>query len=111
MVTTSRSRQTDEEIQEQLEYERKYPKWTSSQDTLGTCFNQNRIEPHKNGEIERVHYKTDRYAELFGRGKDCSYFPGYGKIFNRKFKIWYQEFHSDEVRGTVDYYDIGNDKM
>lgn len=109
IVTTSEPKRTKEEIQEELEYQNKYPKWTSSQKTLGQCFRANRIEPLKVGTTEMVYYKTDRFAELFGRGKDCSYFPGYGQIFNRKFKIWYQEYNSNDIQGLREYFDIATE--
>ncbi|NCX95251.1 MAG: hypothetical protein EBX41_02360 [Chitinophagia bacterium] len=88
----------------------KYPKWYGNGDTKGICFESERLEPLPNGQTELVRYKTDRYADLFGRGKDCSYFPGYGKIYNRTFDIWYQEFNSQEKNGMREYKDIGCDK-
>lgn len=109
VVTTSEPKRTEREIQERLDYEKKYPKWTSDQKTLGQCFRARRIEPLKDEANEMVYYKTDRFAELFGRGKDCSYFPGYGQIFSRKFKIWFQEYNSNDIQSLQDYYDIGTE--
>ena len=87
----------------------KYPKWYANQNTVGECFKKERIEPLANNSEETVHYKSDRYAELFGRGKDCSYFPGYGRICNRTFTMWYQETGSTEKKGLRKYKDIAND--
>ena len=75
--------------------------------TKGICYKRVRIEPLENNITENVFYKTDRYAELFGRGKDCSYFPGYGKIYNRCFEIWYQDFGTKDKKNISEYQDIG----
>lgn len=104
------SNQTEEDRLEYAKWVAKYPKWYGSGNTRGICFESERLEPLPNGQTELVRYKTDRYADLFGRGKDCSYFPGYGKIYNRTFDIWYQEFNSQEKNGMREYKDIGCDK-
>src|SRR5690554_2717759 len=104
------SNQTEEDRLEYAKWVKKYPKWYGSGNTRGVCFESERLEPLLNGQTELVRYKTDRYADLFGRGKDCSYFPGYGKIYNRTFDIWFQEFNSQEKKGMREYKDIGCDK-
>jgi hypothetical protein len=104
------SNQTEEEKREYAKWVKKYPKWYGDGNTIGLCFNFERIEPLPNNQKEIVRYKTDRYAELFGRGKDCSYFPGYGEIYNRTFEIWFQEFNSQEKNGIREYKDVGCDK-
>ncbi|WP_291098159.1 MULTISPECIES: hypothetical protein [unclassified Flavobacterium] len=104
------SNQTEEDSLEYAKWVKKYPKWYGSGNTRGVCFESERIEPLPNDQTELVRYKTDRYADLFGRGKDCSYFPGYGKIYNRIFYIWFQEFNSQEKKGMREYKDIGCDK-
>jgi hypothetical protein len=108
-VTFEQSNQTPEVKKELDGLEKKYPKWYGHSNTRGACFESERIEPLQNNQTEIVKYKTDRYAELFGRGKDCSYFPGYGKIFNRTFEIWYREVGSKDKQGLIVYKDIGND--
>lgn len=87
----------------------KKTKWYSETKTVGICFNKEKIEPLPNDETEIVNYKSDRFADLFGRGKDCSYFPGYGKIFNRTFEIWYKSIGSKIKEGLIEYKDIGVD--
>ncbi|OFX19491.1 MAG: hypothetical protein A2033_08005 [Bacteroidetes bacterium GWA2_31_9] len=104
------SNQTEEDRLEYAKWVKKYPKWYGSGNTRGVCFESERLEPLPNGQTELVRYKTDRYADLFGRGKDCSYFPGYGKIYNRTFDIWFQEFNLQEKKGMREYKDIGCDK-
>lgn len=104
------SGQTKEERQEYENYIKKYPKWYGVEKIKSLCYKESKIEPLPINTTETVKYKTDRYAELFGRGKDCSYFPGYGKIFNRTFEIWHQEFGSKERQGQIDYMDIGTDR-
>jgi len=98
----------DKKVMDELE--KKYPKWYGHGNTRGICFESERIEPLQNNQTEIVKYKTDRYADLFGRGKDCSYFPGYGKIYNRTFEIWYRNVGSKDKQGLIIYKDIGNDK-
>ena len=93
---------------ELTELQKKYPKWYGREKTVGLCFNNSRLEPFPDNQTETVYYKTDRYAELFGRGKNCSYFPGYGKIYNRFFDIWCQDFGSKEKKAIQEYSDIGN---
>lgn len=45
---------------------------------------------------EIVHRKTKRWDDLgFGDGY---YFPGYGRIYEREFKVWYCDVGSKEVR-------------
>lgn len=102
--------QTEEQKKDFQEVEKKYPKWYGEGNTKGKCFESERIEPLANNQTELVRYKTDRYADLFGRGKDCSYFPGYGKIYNRTFDIWFHETNSTEKKGAIEYRDIGCDK-
>ncbi|MCD8440960.1 hypothetical protein [Tenacibaculum finnmarkense] len=107
-VTTSLS--SDQPDNEKVEYEKyikKYPKWFSENNTIGLCYKSSYFPPLTNQVEEIVNYKTDKYADLFGRGKDCSYFPGYGKIQNRTFEIWYQEFGSKEKKNIIEYKDIG----
>lgn len=82
-------------------------KWYSGENIKGVCYKAERIEPLPNNVTELVRYKSDRFAELFGRGHNCSYFPRYGKIGNRIFTIWYQEFNSKEKKGIVEYKDVG----
>lgn len=44
-----------------------------------------------------VHRKTTRWTELgFGDGDD---FPGYGKLYDREFKVWYCDVGSKEAKG------------
>lgn len=84
-----------------------YTKWYSGKSTVGQLFKLKRVDPFDPPII--VYYKSDRFADLFGRGRDCSYFPGYGKIYNRKFRIWAQEFNKKEPLHTQEYFDIGTD--
>lgn len=45
---------------------------------------------------EIVHRKTERWTELgFGDGDN---FPGYGRLYDREFKVWYCEVGSKEVK-------------
>jgi hypothetical protein len=45
---------------------------------------------------EIVHRKTERWTELgFGDGDD---FPGYGRLYEREFKVWYCEVGSKEIK-------------
>lgn len=104
---TSTSTESKEEIEKYEAYAKKYPKWFADENMVGICYKSERITPLNNGQEEIVHYKTDRYANLFGRGKDCSYFPGYGKIYNRTFEIWYQDFGTKEKQNIFTYKDIG----
>ena len=86
--------------------EKKYPKWYSSNNTNGKCYKSKKpLNTYKSESI--IYYKTDEYAELFGRGAHCSYFPGYGKIYNRTFEIWYQQTGSKEKLELQEYFDIG----
>lgn len=66
---------------------------------------------------EVVHRKTERWAELgFGDGDD---FPGYGKVYDREFKVWYCDVGSKEMKGvqiikdkhTLGYYPENNKKI
>ena len=107
VTTSSLPNQSDNEKEEYNEYIKKYPKWFSGNKTTGICYKLPYLTPLKDKTEEIVNYKTDRYADLFGRGKDCSYFPGYGKIYNRTFEIWYQEFGSKEKKNIIEYKDIG----
>ncbi|MDX2362386.1 MAG: hypothetical protein QNK23_16375 [Crocinitomicaceae bacterium] len=110
-VTFKVSTSTDEEQSKDDEYNdyaKKHPKWFSSEDTVGICFESERIEPLTKNQTETVHYKSDRYADLFGRGKDCSYFPGYGEIHNRTFEVWFQKTNSKEKSDIQIYKDIAN---
>jgi len=46
---------------------------------------------------EIVHRKTDRWTELgFG---DNDKFPGYGRLYEREFEVWYSEIGSKERKG------------
>lgn len=46
---------------------------------------------------EIVHRKTERWTELgFGDGDN---FPGYGRVYEREFKVWYCDVGSKEVKG------------
>ncbi|MGE0569370.1 MAG: hypothetical protein AB7O73_15630 [Bacteroidia bacterium] len=109
-ITDLHKTQTPEIKVELDDYEKKYPKWYGSENIKGLCFERDRLEPLPVGQIEKVHYKTNRYAELFGRGKDVSYFPGYGNIYNRTFEIWFRNKGSRDKEGTIEYKDIGIDK-
>lgn len=102
-----RSLYTVDEKREHSELLNRYPKWYGSKNIIGQCFKAKKIAPLVKNETEIVNYKTDRYTELFGRGNDCSYFPGYGKICNREFNIWYQNYNSTEMQLVQDYFDIG----
>jgi hypothetical protein len=77
--------------------------WLSNQNRRGELFRREEIKT-KN---EVVYYKTNRYCELFGIGRD-GYFPGFGPIFNRTFDVWYQEFNQTERRDESQYRDIGD---
>lgn len=45
---------------------------------------------------EIVHRKTERWTELgFGDGDN---FPGYGRLYDREFKVWYCEVGSKEIK-------------
>jgi hypothetical protein len=46
---------------------------------------------------EIVHRKTERWTELgFGDGEN---FPGYGRVYEREFKVWYCDVGSKVVKG------------
>lgn len=100
-------KQSDEDRRIMAELEEKYPKWHGGEKIRGICFEREKIDPLPEGKNEIVYYKTDRYAELFGRGKDVSYFPGYGKIYNRSFEIWYRKTGSKNKEGLMKHHDIG----
>ena len=94
------------EDEELSKLKKKYPLWYSSENTIGICYkNKNSLKISDSEEI--VYYKSDRYAQLFGRGAHCSYFPGYGKIYNRIFEVWYQNVGEKEKLGIQTYSDIG----
>ncbi len=105
VTTSDKKKEHDPEYDE---YVKKYPKWFSENDTVGICFESERIEPLLNGQTETVYYKTNRFADLFGRGKDCSYFPGYGEIHNRTFEVWFQETNTKDKKEIQIYKDIAN---
>jgi hypothetical protein len=107
-VTMPRTPKTEVEEKQMAELVKKYPKWYGEANTVGQCYQAERLNPLPDNREEIVAYKSDRYAELFGRGKDCSYFPGYGKIHNRVFDVWYRSTHSKEKQGVVEYKDVGN---
>lgn len=48
---------------------------------------------------EKVYRKTDRWKEL-GFGDNVE-FPGYGKIYNREFDVWYVDVGSKEKKGET----------
>ncbi len=105
--TASTSSGTDKpKDQEFDDYTEKYTKWYSKENTVGLCFESERIDPLPNNETETVFYKSDRYAELFGRGKGCSYYPGVGEVHNRTFEVWYQNVNSKEKMEVRIYRDI-----
>ena len=52
--------------------------------------------PSKSSKWETVYRKTERWKELgFG---DNDLFPGYGKLFDREFKVWYCDVGSKEKK-------------
>jgi len=56
----------------------------------------NSAKPEKDSRWEIVHRKTERWTELgFG---DRDNFPGYGKLYDREFKVWYCDVGSKEVK-------------
>jgi hypothetical protein len=59
---------------------------------------------------EIVHRKTDRWTELgFG---DNDKFPGYGRLFEREFEVWYCEIGSKErkdIQKFTDKYPLNYD--
>ncbi len=105
-ISIASDNQKTNENDEIDQLKKKYPKWYSSNKTKGKCY-----KPKSPLEVidteSTVNYKTDEYAELFGRGAHCSYFPGYGKIYNRTFEIWYQETGSKDKLDLQEYFDIG----
>lgn len=86
-------------------------KWYSAEVSVGSCYQAKRIAPFTYGKEETVYYKSDNWIKLFGRGKDSSYFPGYGKIYNRTFNIWFQNTGSTEKLGEMEYHDIANEHL
>lgn len=102
-----RSLHTEDDKSEHSEFLNRYTKWDESNNIIGKCFKAKEIIPLIKNETEIVNNKTDRYTELFGRGRGCRYFPGYGKIYNRAFKIWFQDYNSTEMKLVQDYFDIG----
>ena len=53
-------------------------------------------KPEDNSKWEIVHRKTERWTELgFGDGDN---FPGYGRLYDREFKVWYCEVGSKEIK-------------
>lgn len=109
-VETSKSKISEEDRKEMETLEAKYPKWYGSENIKGICFKSAHFEPLPNNETETVAYKSDRFVDLFGRGKGVSYFPGYGKIYNREYELWYQETGQKEQKGLITYKDIGTEK-
>tara|TARA_B100000780_G_C21067897_1_gene429531 strand:- start:142 stop:1035 length:894 start_codon:yes stop_codon:yes gene_type:complete len=57
----------------------------------------------KKSKWELVTRNSDRWFEL-GYG-DGSLFPGYGKIYNREYKVWYCEVGSKDEKGVCSYED------
>jgi hypothetical protein len=80
--------------------------WDKTPDIKGVCYELERLDPLPEGRIELVKYKSERFAELFGRGTFCSYFPGYGKLFNKTFDVWFEAVKSDEKQNLIEYRDI-----
>lgn len=55
------------------------------------------------GKWELVRRKSDRWNELgFGEGEN---FPGYGKLYDREFDVWYCDVGSKEKKGFQKFYD------
>jgi hypothetical protein len=53
---------------------------------------------------ELVRRKTERWDELgFGDGDS---FPGYGKLYNREFKVWYCDINSKEKKDIQTFRDV-----
>jgi len=63
----------------------------------------NKLENTDSSQWEIVHRKTKRWDELgFGDGE---LFPGYGKLYNREFEVWYCDVGSKERKDIQKYSD------
>jgi len=61
------------------------------------------IEEDDDSKWEVVNRKTTRWAELgFGDG---GLFPGYGRLYDREFKVWYCNIGSKKIKGEQIIYD------
>ncbi len=64
---------------------------------------KDRIESTDSTKWELVRRKSDRWKELgFGEGET---FPGYGKLYDREFDVWYCDIGSKDKKAVQKFYD------
>lgn len=79
------------------------PSQRAVQFTVTTNAKTDKVENTDTTKWELVRRKSDRWKELgFGEGET---FPGYGKLYDREFDVWYCDIGSKDKKAIQKFYD------